>query len=120
MMAAIPVFTQSPAPIKSQHSNATGRKQLGADVTVVDPSNAVIRKAKVTLLHVWHRHSCLCECVPLGEGAHRQECRCHTGQEGEDPGIIATTDLRGVVRYSGLAKGTYKIIVEAPGFTTVQ
>jgi hypothetical protein len=64
---------------------------LGVDVTVVDPSDAVIRKANVTL------------------------------SPGKDAVAIARrTDSRGVVRYRSLAKQTYKITVLAPGFNTVQ
>jgi hypothetical protein len=61
------------------------------DVTVVDPSNAVIRKANVTL------------------------------SPGKDAVVIArSTDSRGVVRYRSLAKQTYRITVQVPGFMTVQ
>jgi len=61
------------------------------DVTVVDPTNAVIRKANVTL------------------------------SPGQDTvNIAATTDLRGIVRYRELSRGTYELIVRAPGFATLQ
>jgi hypothetical protein len=63
---------------------------LGVEVSVVDPSNAVIRKANVTL--------------SLGKDA---------------VAIARSTDSRGIVRYGGLSKGTYEITVQAPGFRTV-
>jgi hypothetical protein len=64
---------------------------LGLDVIVVDPSNAVLQKANVTL-------SPGKDAVP----------------------IAASTDSRGVARYRSLSKRTYEITVQAPSFRTVQ
>jgi hypothetical protein len=88
-IAATPVLGQSPATAQSQKANK--EKELGVDVTVADPTNAVIRKAKVIL------------------------------SRGRDTASIAvSTDSRGVARFRGGPRGTCQIIVEAPGFRTVQ
>jgi len=121
MMTAIPALAQSPSGENSQSHRARNGTMLGVEVTVVDPTGAVIRKANVTLSPLWHRHSCLCETVPLAESPHRQEYLCHTAQDGNAPGIIAVrTDSRGVAHLRGSSKGSYEIVVEAPGFATVQ
>jgi hypothetical protein len=91
MMPAIPAFTQSATKADSHNHQVTRGMRLGVDVTVVDPSNAVIRKANVTL------------------------------SPGKDTiANAASTDSRGVSRFRRLSKGTYEIIVQAPGFRTVQ
>src|SRR5260221_7791762 len=49
MMAVTPVFAQSPAGSSPSNQAESKEKQLGMDVTVVDPTNAVIANAKVSL-----------------------------------------------------------------------
>jgi Carboxypeptidase regulatory-like domain len=91
MMAVVPAWTQSPVKANSQNRRVSKGTQLGVDVTVVDPTNAVIRKANVI----------------LSSGNARV-------------GNAASTDSRGIVRYRSLSKGTYDIIVQARGFRTVR
>jgi hypothetical protein len=91
MMAVVPAFTQSPAQANSQNLRVTRGTRRSLDVTVVDPSNAVIRKATVIL---WPGRDTVT--------------------------IAASTDPRGEVHYRGLSKGTYEIIVQAPAFRTIQ
>ena len=91
VLSATPVLGQPPAKATQQNHRIRQATPLGVDVTVVDPSDAVIRKANVTL------------------------------SPGKDAVAIArSTDSRGVVRYRSLAKQTYKITVQAPGFRTEQ
>jgi Carboxypeptidase regulatory-like domain len=87
MMATAPVFAQSHArpnpPDQAENKNA----QLGLDVTVVDPTGALVPNARVTL------------------------CRCN-GKAAND----TSTDASGVARFRSLSKGTYEISVQAQGF----
>ncbi len=85
MMAMTPVFAQSPASAPNQAESKN--KELGMDVTVVDPTNAVITNAKVSL------------------------CRCKNRATND-----VSTDSTGVARFRSLAKGAYQIVVQAPGF----
>ena len=89
MMAAIPAFAQ--AAVKPSSSNATASKQTQPtlEVTVLDPTGAVVQNAKITL--------CLCKSRVTTE---------------------TKSDISGVARFSSLQKGTYDISVQAPGFRT--
>jgi len=91
MMAVTPVFAQSPAGTSAPNQSESKNKELGMDVTVVDPTNAVITNAKVSL------------------------CRCKDRATND-----VSTDSTGVARFRSLAKGTYQIDVQAPGFKTVR
>jgi len=86
MMAVTPVFAQSPAGSSPANQAESKEKQLGMDVTVVDPTNAVIPNAKVSL------------------------CRCKDRATNN-----ISADSTGVARFRSLAKGTYQISVQAPG-----
>lgn len=91
LLAATPVFGQSPVKASSQNQKGTKGAHLGVDVTVTDSTNAVIRKARVVL------------------------------SSGRDTVAIgASTDARGVSRFHGLSEGAYEIIVQSAGFRTVQ
>jgi Carboxypeptidase regulatory-like domain len=87
VMAAMPVLAQSHArpnpPDQAENKDA----QLGLDVTVVDPTGALVPNAKVSL------------------------CRC---KDKVDNNI--GTDASGVARFRNLPKGTYEISVQAQGF----
>jgi len=89
MMAVTPVLGQSPAKTNPQSQDAGKETALGLDVTVVDPTNAVIQNARVVL------------------------CRCKDKITND-----ASTDASGVARFRSLPKGTYEITVEVPGFKT--
>lgn len=87
MIAVDPVFAQSQTSPNPPGQAENKDSQLGLDVTVVDPSNALVPNAKVTL------------------------CRC----KDRVPNNIST-DASGVARFRSLPKGTYEISVQAPGF----
>jgi hypothetical protein len=87
MIAVTPAFTQSRAAADSVNQVATKDRQLGLDVTVVDPTGALIPNAEISL------------------------CRCE-GRTAND----ATTDAGGTAHFRNLPKGTYEISVQAPGF----
>jgi hypothetical protein len=91
MMAVMPVFAQSQASTHSANQAEAKEGQLGVDVTVVDPTGALVQNAKVTL------------------------CRCK-GKAAND----TTTDATGVAHFRNLPKGTYEISVQAPGFRNNQ
>jgi len=91
MMTVTPALGQSPAKANPQSQEASKEAELGVDVTVVDPTNAVIQNAKVVL------------------------CRCKDKITND-----ASTDASGVARFRGLPKGTYEIKVEARGFKPTQ
>ena len=88
IICATPVFSQAPAGSTSQNSIERDKQaQLRLDVTVVDPTGAVIQSAKVVL------------------------CQCK-----DKITNMRTTDAAGTAHFTGLAKGTYEISIEAPGF----
>jgi Carboxypeptidase regulatory-like domain len=87
MIAVAPVFAQSQTNRNPPGQTENKDSQLGLDVTVVDPSNALVPNAKVTL------------------------CRCKDKVSND-----AATDGSGAARFRSLAKGTYEISVQAPGF----
>jgi hypothetical protein len=90
-MAVTPILGQAPAKATSLNQTITKETHLSVDVTVVDPTNAVIRKANVTL------------------------------SPGKDTVTLGTsTDARGVARFRGMSKGSYDIIVQSAGFSAVQ
>lgn len=91
VLSAAPVLGQSPGKATQRNHRVSQETPSGVYVTVVDPSNAVLQKANVTL-------SPGKDAVP----------------------IAASTDSRGVARYRSLSKGTYEITVQAPSFRTVQ
>jgi carboxypeptidase family protein len=93
LIAVTPGFGQSPANSTPQNQAGSKEKdaQLGVDVTVMDPTNAVVQNARVVL------------------------CRCQ-GKITDD----AVTDSTGVARFRGLSKGSYEVSVEAPGFKKSQ
>jgi Carboxypeptidase regulatory-like domain len=87
VMAVVPVLAQSDPrpnpPEQAEHKDA----QFALDVTVVDPTGALVPNAKVTL------------------------CRCKDKVSND-----AATDGSGAAQFRSLAKGTYEISVQAPGF----
>jgi protocatechuate 3,4-dioxygenase beta subunit len=87
MMAVMPGFAQSQPHANSPAQTENKDSQLGLDVTVVDPTGALVPNAKVNL------------------------CRCK-GKAAND----ATTDAAGVARFRSLPKGIYEISVQSPGF----
>jgi Carboxypeptidase regulatory-like domain len=91
MMTVTPVLGQSPAKANSQSQEAGKEAELGLDVTVVDPTNAVIQNARVVM------------------------CRCKDKITND-----ASTGASGVAQFRGLPKGTYEITVQARGFKTRQ
>ncbi|HEY6309164.1 MAG TPA: carboxypeptidase-like regulatory domain-containing protein [Candidatus Angelobacter sp.] len=87
MMAVMPVYAQSHARSNPPDQAENKDSELGLDVTVVDPTGALVPNAKVTL------------------------CRCK-GKAAND----TSTDASGVARFRNLPKGTYEINVQAKGF----
>lgn len=88
-MAATQAFAQSPT-VRSQQQSENKNVQLGLDVTVVDPTNAVIPNAQIVV------------------------CRCK-----DKLSFNATTDASGAASFRGLPKGNYEIQVGAKGFKTI-
>lgn len=89
IMATTQVFAQSPA-VRSQQQSETKNEQLGLDVTVVDPTNAVIPNAQIVV------------------------CRCK-----DKLSFNATTDASGAASFRTLPKGTYEVQVGAKGFKAI-
>jgi Carboxypeptidase regulatory-like domain len=89
MMIATSAFSQTTA--KPSHSNAAEKKhkQPDLEVTVLDPTGAVVQNAKVRL--------CICKSRVTTE---------------------TISDVSGVAHFSSLTKGTYDLSVQAPGFRT--
>src|SRR5262249_6807110 len=90
MMTATQVFAQSPA-ANSQSQTESKSGEFGLDVTVVDPTSALIPNAQIVL------------------------CRCK-----DKLSFSASTDATGAAVFRGLAKGDYEIRVSAKGFKPVR
>lgn len=89
-MTAFQAFAQ--APVSAEANQVESKEmELALDVTVVDPTNAVIPNAKVFL------------------------CRC----KNKISQSIKTNEM-GVAQFRGLAKGTYEIEIQATGFKTIR
>jgi hypothetical protein len=87
VMAVMPVLAQSHARPNPPDQTENKDAQLGLDVTVVDPTGALVPNAKVSL------------------------CRCK-----DKVANNIGTDASGVARFRNLPKGSYEIGVQAPGF----
>jgi hypothetical protein len=91
LMAVTPVFSQSQSAPASPTQAGDKQAQSALDVTVLDPTDAVIQNAKVIV------------------------CRCIKNEKEKDASY-ASTDASGVARFQGLPVGTYEITVQARGF----
>lgn len=87
MIAVTPLFGQSTAKPSPQPQASSKETQLGIEVMVFDPTNAVIQNAKIRV------------------------CRCK-----DKITYDASTDSSGTAQLLGLAKGDYDVDVQAPGF----
>ena len=86
-MSVVPTlsYAASKKPAQAQENQSTS----AIDVTVVDPTGAVIQNAKAVL------------------------CRCKGHVS-----VNMNTDARGVAHFAGLADGAYLLEIQAPGFKT--
>jgi hypothetical protein len=87
MIAVTPLSSQSTAKPSPQPEASSKEAQSGIEVTVLDPTNAVVQNAKVRI------------------------CRCK-----DKITYDASTDSSGTAQLRGLPKGDYDVDVQAPGF----
>jgi len=91
MMTVGTAVAKTPASRTPPNQAQDDHAQLGLDVTVVDPTGAVIPNASVEL--------------------------CNCKDHGRTP---VNTDASGMAHFSGLAQGTYELVVRAKGFKSNQ
>jgi hypothetical protein len=89
MMSVGTAVAKTPASRTPPNQAQNDHAQLGLDVTVVDPTGALLPNARVEL------------------------CNCN-----ERTRLPLRTDLTGVAHFAGLLKGSYELEVEAQGFKT--